>query len=215
MNIKTIYGINYDSNIYVIDGEKPTIIDCGTGMHHNRVIDEIKDFIELERISQIILTHEHFDHTGGAKKIKEELRENTKVISHRIASEKIEKGESDFARMLGSKMEKTQVDIKLDDKDKTKIGNKEWLVIYTPGHTPGSICLYEKDSKSLISGDTIFSFGSFGRYDFPGGNLIDLKKSIEKISKIDIENLYPGHERIVENDANKHIQKSLQNISCI
>ncbi len=211
MKITKIYGLNYDSNIYVIDGKKPSIIDTGTGMHHKQVISKISEIINLEKIKQIILTHEHFDHTGGAKKIKNELKDDLKIIAHVNAAKRIESGKSDFAKMLGQEFETVPIDIKLKDNDEIKIGSEIFKVFHTPGHTPGCICLYDKNTKSLISGDTVFSHGSFGRYDFPGGSLEDLKNSIEKLTKLDVENLYPGHESIVEKNANAHIKKSYEN----
>lgn len=206
-----IYGISYDSNIYVITGEKPTIIDCGTGLHSNYVEDKIKEIIDPLKIKQIILTHEHFDHCGGVKKIHSLTNEKAQILAHRKAADKIENGDSDFARMLGGVMPKMPVDTKLKDGDVLKIGNETFDVLNTPGHTPGSICLYGKKSKTLFSGDTIFSYGSFGRYDFPGGDGKQLRKSIEKISKLDVVNLYPGHESIVEGEGNKHIMATLEN----
>lgn len=211
MNINTIYGLNYDSNIYIIDGEKPSIIDTGTGLHHKRVISEISRFIDVTKIKQIILTHGHFDHTGGIKKLQKEIENPHEIIAHKNAAKKIENGDSEFASMLGTKFESVPVDIKLEDEDEIKIGNRIFRVLHTPGHTPGCICLYEKNSKSLISGDTVFSYGSFGRYDFTGGNLQELKKSIERLAKLDIENLYPGHEKIVEGNASRHVKKSYEN----
>jgi len=73
------------------------------------------------------------------------------------------------------------------------------MVIHTPGHTKDSICLYEKNTKSLFSGDTIFVDG-VGRTDFPTGNFSLLKKSVEKLVELEkihgIKKLYPGHGQI-------------------
>jgi len=211
MKISCLYGIGYDSNIYIIPGKNPSIIDCGTGLFINDVYEEIKKYIDPKQIKQIILTHEHFDHCGGVKKIFEKTGKKAKIFAHENASKKIEKGESEFAKMLGGEMPKMPVDIKLKNSDKLIIGDEEFNVIHTPGHTPGCICLYNKKTKSLISGDTVFSYGSFGRYDFPGGDVNLLKKSIEQLSKLDVENLYPGHESIVEGNANEHIALSFKN----
>lgn len=147
-----------------------------------------------------------------SQKIFELTDKNSKIIAHVDASGKIEKGESDFAMMLGGVMPKMPVDVKVEDMDELKMGDEEFKVIHTPGHTPGSICLYSKDSKSLFSGDTVFSYGSFGRYDFPGGDAEQLKKSIERLSTLDIVNIYPGHETVVEDNGKKHMNMTLQNI---
>jgi len=215
MNIYCIYGHNFDSNIYVILGEKPTIIDTGTGLHNEEVIGEIKRLANPTSIEQIIITHEHFDHCGGVKKIYEITGGNAKVMAHKEASGKIERGESEFARMLGGVMPKMPVDVKLKDGDTIDIGDEAFEVIHTPGHTPGGMCLYSKEGKSLFSGDTVFSHGSFGRYDFPGGDVYLLKKSIERLAKLDVVNLYPGHESIVEGDGRKHMAMALESISSL
>jgi glyoxylase-like metal-dependent hydrolase (beta-lactamase superfamily II) len=65
-------------------------------------------------------------------------------------------------------------------------------VLLTPGHTPGSISLYLKDERILISGDVVFS-GSVGRTDFPGGSPSLLRSSIDRLSQLDVEYLVPGH----------------------
>lgn len=213
MKIYCIYGRSYDSNIYVVTGKLPTIIDCGTGLNQKYVESKIHEIVNSKDILQIILTHEHFDHCGGLKKIYEVCNKNVKIFAHSLASQKIEKGQSDFANFLGGIMPKMPIDIKFKDKEKIKIGDEKFLIIHTPGHTPGCICLYSQESKTLFSGDTVFAYGSFGRYDFPGGNHYDLKESIQKLSKFDIKNLYPGHEKIVEGDGNLHLKKSLENIN--
>jgi glyoxylase-like metal-dependent hydrolase (beta-lactamase superfamily II) len=101
MKVRCIYGIDYDSNIYVAQGKHPTIVDCGTGLHHEYVADEIKKIIDPTEIQQIILTHEHYDHCGGVRKILGLTGNKVKIIAHTEASSKIEKGESDFAKKIG------------------------------------------------------------------------------------------------------------------
>ena len=212
VNIHCIYGRNYDSNIYIIKGEIPTIIDTGTGLHHDEVAKKIKHIIDPLSIKQIILTHEHYDHCGGVKKIKELTDGKARIIAHKDAVEKIERGESAFASLLGGEMPKIPVDKIVVDGDILQVGDEKCQVIHTPGHTPGSICLYFPNSRSLISGDTVFAYGSFGRYDFPGGNLTQLKKSIRRLSTLDVVNLYPGHDIFIEGEGKSHIMMSLRNI---
>jgi len=182
-------------------------------MNKNQAIQQIAECIALKAISQIILTHEHFDHTGGVKKLFEATNEKATIIAHKDAATKIEKGESMFARLLGGSMPKMPVNQKLSGGELLKIGDKDFEVIHTPGHTPGCICLYNKETKTLFSGDTVFANGSFGRTDLPGGNSAELKESITKLSTLDVERLYPGHEMIVEENGNHHLQLALKNVN--
>jgi len=209
MGVHCIYGVEYDSNIYIVTGSKPAIIDCGTGLHSEYVEEKIKEIIDPLKIKSIIITHEHYDHCGGVRKLHNLTGKKAKIFSHNYASKKIETGDSDFARMLGGAMPKMPVDVKLEDGDVLEIGDEKFNVLHTPGHTPGCICLYSEKSKSLFSGDTVFAYGSFGRYDFPGGNPKQLRQSIERLSTLDILNLYPGHDAIVEGDGNKHMKATL------
>ena len=65
-------------------------------------------------------------------------------------------------------------------------------VLLTPGHSPGSICLYLEEQKILVSGDVVFA-GSVGRTDFPGGSPSLLRQSVDRLSQLDVEYLVPGH----------------------
>jgi glyoxylase-like metal-dependent hydrolase (beta-lactamase superfamily II) len=73
-----------------------------------------------------------------------------------------------------------------------KIGNLTFQVIQTPGHSPGSVCIYWPDKKTLFTGDVVFNQG-IGRTDLPGGDGQELKESIKRISLIDAEYLVSGH----------------------
>ncbi len=91
-------------------------------------------------------------------------------------------------------------------KDKKKVGSFE--IVETPGHYSDAVCLYNKETKTLISGDTVFSNSSVGRTDI-GGNLQELKKSVEKLSKLDVKIILPGHGDPTLENGNKIINKAL------
>ena len=94
---------------------------------------------------------------------------------------------------MGSKLEKIKVDRFLSEGDKIKLGNDEFEIIETPGHTKGGICIYFEKQKVLFSGDTIFK-GTYGRTDLPSSSYQDMKNSIKKLMKLpDDINIYPGH----------------------
>ena len=101
MKINCLYGYNFDSNIYVIDGKIPTIIDCGTGIYNEIVVKKLNQIIDLQSIKQIILTHEHYDHCGGVKKFINIINEKPIILAHSETTKKLKTGVSLFAQMIG------------------------------------------------------------------------------------------------------------------
>ncbi len=74
-----------------------------------------------------------------------------------------------------------------------EVGTLSFEVMHTPGHTPGSICLYEAQAGALFTGDTLFRIG-IGRTDHPGGNKMQLGESLKKLAALpDKTKVYPGH----------------------
>ena len=96
-------------------------------------------------------------------------------------------------------------------KDGDRVGGL--LVIHTPGHTPGGICLYDSGARDLISGDTVFSDGGFGRTDLPGGDEAALRDSLERLAALDVKGLYPGHGSPVETGGSRHIAAAREFLS--
>ena len=212
MNIFTIPGKEYDSNVYVVVGEIPTIIDTGTGFYTGMILRTIQRIVKLNQIQQILLTHEHYDHVGGVQGIIQASDGRAKIFAHKDIVSKLEKGKSMFAEMLGGVMPKLKVDVPLSNGEQLIIGDQPFEVLTTPGHSIGSLCFYSEKRQDLFSGDTIFADGGFGRYDFPGGDFNMLLNSIEQLALLDITNLYPGHGPIVEQHAKHHLLKTLHNI---
>lgn len=212
MDVFTIEGKDYDSNVYVICGKVPTIIDTGTGFYSKQIIETIHKVVPLTKIQQVVLTHEHYDHVGGVKDIIELTKGAAKILAHKEVVLKLKEGKSTFAEMLGGVMPKIKVDIPLTDNQQVTLGDEPFRVLFTPGHSIGSLCLYAQNSQILFSGDTVFAYGGFGRYDFPGGDFDLLLQSIESLSKLQVKGLYPGHSSIVETHGNEHIAQSFRNI---
>ncbi len=116
-----------------------------------------------DEIDTIVLTHCHFDHTAHVKEIAHMCK--AKVAIHKNDAGGLLDDLQSLSMHFGARSPGIVPDIILADGD--IIG--ELTVIHTPGHTPGSICLFSEPNKVLISGDTVFADGCFGRYDFPGG----------------------------------------------
>ncbi|MFA5237762.1 MAG: MBL fold metallo-hydrolase [Methanoregula sp.] len=152
-----------------------------------------------DQIDTIVLTHCHFDHTAHVKEIAHMCR--AKIAIHRDdAGGLIDDGKS-LSMNFGARSPGIVPDIVLSDGD--TIGGL--TVIHTQGHTPGSICLWSEKDKVLLSGDTVFTDGAFGRYDFPGGSRQALAKSLERLVPLDVEGLYPGHGEPVDCGGKRHI----------
>ncbi len=191
-----IEGTGYDSNIYVFDN---VIVDTGTGENIDYIRKSLKSAgISIHDLELIVNTHNHYDHIGGNKCF------DLKVAMHVIDAEAVEEGDDDatVASMFGKSIEDMKVDIKLQEGDKIH----DFEVINTPGHTYGSICLY--NGETLISGDTVFAGGGFGRTDI-GGNMNNMIESLEKLSKLDVKYLLPGHGPCTDNGS-QHIRMSYE-----
>ena len=191
-DIIVIEGMGYDSNVYVFED---VIVDTGTGQNMDYIIRSIKEAgSSVDDLSLIVNTHNHYDHVGGNRYL------DLEVAMHPIDARALEEGDEDalLATMFGKTMEKMEVTHKLEEGDKIH----DFEVLLTPGHTSGSICLY--DGKTLISGDTVFSGGGFGRVDL-GGDMGQMRKSLERLSKLNIKYLLPGHGPAVENGS-RHVK---------
>ncbi len=191
-DIIVIEGRGNDSNVYVFED---IIVDTGTGQNMDYILKSIKEAgSNVDDLSLIVNTHNHYDHIGGNRFL------DLEVAMHPNDARALEEGDEDvlLATMFGKTMEKMEVTRKLNEGDKIH----DFEVLLTQGHTPGSICLY--DGETLISGDTVFSGGGFGRVDL-GGNMDDMRNSLERLSKLDIKYLLPGHGPAVKDGA-RHVK---------
>ncbi|MCS7229013.1 MAG: MBL fold metallo-hydrolase [Candidatus Kryptonium sp.] len=164
------------------------------------VIDAPKDSAEVivneaKKINCEILclinTHGHWDHIADDSEIVRLTA--AKVAIHRKDAHLLEDPKSVIYE-LPFRIEGIKPDIILNDGDIIEVGDMRLKVIHTPGHTLGSICLYEEKEKILFSGDTLFA-GTIGRTDLPGGSYEEIIKSIqEKLFVLDDDVVvYPGH----------------------
>mgnify|MGYP000353687928 FL=1 len=185
-NIYWYPEVGFDCNTYLIVDEMVTLVDPGTNL--NKLLKNMdKDGFNIKDINLIVNTHSHPDHCSLNKKLKEISK--AKIAMHPDEAKHMMISQ-EMARYFGLDPLNFKVDFYVEEELNT--GKTMWKIIHTPGHSPGSICLYSGELKVLICGDLVFE-GSVGRTDFPGGNPAQLKNSIELVSKLDIEYLLPGH----------------------
>lgn len=183
-DISLIQLSDVDSNIYLIGD---TIIDSGTGFNFIRLHSALNMLkTDLDKIKQVINTHGHFDHIGGNGYFV-----NAKIAIHEKEAAVVENADAEKSNVnfFAGELKPRKVDRKLKEGDLVANGLK---VLHTPGHSPGSICLYDEKRKILFSGDTVFSDG-VGRTDLAGGDPDALSESLAKLSKLKIEKILPGH----------------------
>lgn len=190
--IVMVEGRGFDSNVYVFED---VLVDTGTGENMDYILESIKKAgINFDDLSLIVNTHNHYDHIGGNRYL------DLKVAMHQEDAKALEEGDdtTTVARMFGESLEKMKVDWKLQEGDKIH----DFEVLNTPGHTRGGICLY--DGETLISGDTVFADGGFGRMDL-GGSTKDMLDSLKRLSELEVKYLLPGHGPCTD-EGSEHIE---------
>jgi hydroxyacylglutathione hydrolase len=159
--------------------------------------DDIEDVLALVQkhtltVKQIVVTHAHIDHVGGAMKLRAAtgapilLNQNDDALLKMLDVQAAWIGVEDPG--------KVEIDQSIGQGDMVNAGSLVANVIHTPGHTEGSVCLYFPAEKKLIAGDTLFA-GSIGRTDLPGGSMPKIINSLhEKVMTLPDETLVvPGH----------------------
>ncbi|MHA1696467.1 MAG: MBL fold metallo-hydrolase [Candidatus Helarchaeota archaeon] len=221
-----------DSNLYVlVDKNDLMLIDSGNGITFDQNLKVIKNIFKSENntefkneyIKKIIQTHCHIDHILGLYKFLKIITPKPQIIASQIEAAFIENADkkvivpiigeiigpmfSEVSELInGAGIYPVNVDVKLNDGDYLKFGDFNFKIILTPGHTPGSICLYDENFKLIFTGDTVFTNGSFGRVDFPMGNGKELVASLKKLSDLNVNLLLPGHMNPVLKNGSKHIK---------
>ena len=188
MEIKRIVTGAIEENCYLVWDEANQAVVIDPGDEASKIIDEITK-LQLD-VKKIILTHGHYDHVGAVNEVKKTT--GAQVICHQEEKSIVEDETLSLGLYLGKEVSLPKVDACVSEGDEISVGNLNFSVIHTPGHTKGGMCLLAGDS--LFSGDTIF-YGTLGRWDFPTGDLSKLTHSItRKIFNLP-ENtvIYSGH----------------------
>jgi len=185
MKVEVIKVGMFQTNCYLVSNENEMIIiDPGASF---KKIDEVIQKNENVKVVAILLTHGHFDHIGAVDKLKEKY--NCPIIASQ-EDEKILRNQKN--NNLAGFAASVESEIKWIENDELNLGSIKVKVLFTPGHSAGSV-MYIIDGK-LFSGDTLFKL-SVGRTDLYSGNEHKLKESLQQLYNLDRDMIvYPGHE---------------------
>lgn len=179
------------TNTYLVFNEDTMqgfLVDPGS--YNSKIAEKIKE-MGID-IIYIILTHGHADHIMGVEGFQSDFPD-AKVVAN--VNEKEMLGDEDFnmSRQFGQPTS-IDADLYVDDEEEMDIGGLHLKFLFTPGHSPGGMCVYIPEENTLFSGDTLFQ-ASIGRTDFPGCSFKALESSIhEKLWPLpDETQVFPGH----------------------
>lgn len=184
----------FQENTYIIHNEENECWIVDPGMYDQSEKNFLADYIKRKNWTPrfIINTHCHLDHIFGAKYLIDEFNIGFKINELEL---EILKNAKNSASLFGLNFNDIPTHTELiDQNSELNLGNNRINVFHTPGHSPGSISFYSKDSNWVLSGDTLFQ-NSIGRTDLPGGHHETLLKSIkEKLFSLPEETIvYSGH----------------------
>jgi hydroxyacylglutathione hydrolase len=192
-----IEGIGLCSNIFIFaKGDDISLVDTGSGMEPNAVGPQLGQLdLEIEAVTRVVITHGHIDHIGGL----------TEICEHSSPEIFVHRNDVDDLRSIGIKTVTY-----MEDGDNIRIGRRDLRVIHSPGHTEGSVCLH--DDEIILTGDTAFPGGYFGRTDLPSGDWRKLIDSLDKLSRLNVRVMLPGHGEPLLSEASSHLRLARKTI---
>jgi len=192
---ENIFQLRGTCMAYVVKGKrKNLLIDTALPWEKDQLIGQLASIgLALEDIHIVALTHEHFHHIGCVPLFSP----HTTIAAHAMTANKISM-QDEFvlmSRAFHPNVEDYHIDFHLHHGTVIDLGGTVLQVLHTPGHSSGSICLYEAEQQLLFSGDTIFGGGILGGI-FPSGSISDYALTLRQLSALKIKEFYPGHGRI-------------------
>lgn len=197
-----------DCHTYLIDGgTEYALIDSGCGSE--RSIDAMlqnieRDGLDPKRLRQVILTHWHFDHAGGARALRD--RFGCRVFAPAGERALVEAGRASIPAC--------PVDVAVNDGDRIEVGAYTLLAYCLPSHSE-AITAYQLDTpegRALFVGDIVFTNGVIGLLNSPGSDLAKFRENLPRLAGLKVDSLLCGHMLFAVGDGQRHIDVAIRNV---
>ena len=212
----------FDCHVYLVDcGASAVLIDSGAGIEPERIEAEIRATgIEPGRISHLLLTHGHADHSGGASYFQR--RHGCRIVASPEVAGFLERGDTEAISLdLAKEAGIYPADyawlpcpdpIGLDDGQTLRVGDRAFTAIATPGHSTGhlSFLLPTAAGDALFAGDAVFHGGEILLQAIPDCSIWLYRETIRRLSRLDVAMLLPGHRALALRDGQAHIARAEQ-----
>ncbi len=213
-----------DCHIYLVDcGENLVLVDAGSGVEPEMIVRNIQhEGYDPDKITHILLTHCHGDHAGGCAYLKDLL--NCKVVCTRMEGRLLKSGSQEemglnIAKRSGIypqdyEFTPCRPDVIVKDGEAISIGERTFKVVVVRGHSWEPACyLTEIDgTRILFSSDVVFYGGTIGLGNWPGSSLSEYRRSIGRLSNLEVDVLLPGHFLWTLKDGQSHLNKAIENL---
>jgi glyoxylase-like metal-dependent hydrolase (beta-lactamase superfamily II) len=196
------------SSYLVKTDERNVLIDPGIADHVELLLKDLEEIgVHAKDIDVVINTHEHVDHIGANKY----FQKHSLIAAHRYAATKIVSADDEvlMCRAHGHDVRGYRVNLWLMNINAITVGDWFLKVLHTPGHTSGSICIFEPYKRILFSGDMVFTDGTISDIS-RSGSYGEYINSLARLNTMKIDIILPGHGRTSEN-AESDILKALEN----
>lgn len=208
-NLHVFYSPNHGSNVYILIGKKTALIDTSISGNAQQILSCLESLdLKPSSVDLVLFTHGHADHFGCSH-----LFSKAEKRMHGFDAERISLRDREFtcSNILGES-NFPEIDSVFEEGEVIELKPFKLKVLFTPGHTPGSVCFFDRKKGLLFSGDTLFR-GSSGRTDLPNGSELELIDSLKKLSKLRFSRLFPGHGLILKENQQENISEVLKNLN--
>jgi len=211
----------YDCHVYLLDGgPELALVDVGAGMGAAQIVENVaRGGFDLSRVTQLLCTHAHGDHAGGAARMRELLPNASLALSapgaHVMRAGDEQAASLDVAKAAGIypadyRLEPCAVERELAEGDRVRVGDLVLECIETPGHSSGhlSLLLEHQGQRSLFAGDVVFHGGTVLLQSIHDCSVVELTRSLRKLRDLAVDALYPGHLAFSRSRGQRHIERA-------